>query len=225
MLDASISDQIADIAGDRTSGAAELGVRAARILQSVKAGQLAEAAEAIRSAQPAMATVFNAAEAARRGDLDAFLERIQRAPGILSGKAAALCAGRTVLTHSYSSTVIGALVSGAPAAVICTESLPGGEGKRAAELLNARLIPDTAVFTALPKVDLVLVGADAVLPDAIVNKVGTAAIALAARLHGKPVFVLCGRDKFVPAEWQPDLGHLFEKIPRAWFAAIIDDEE
>ena len=222
-MDAETIVRIREIASDRTSGATELGRQAAELLSVVSTEELHEAAGAIMSAQPAMASVYNAAQAALAGRLEEFLARLRRSGEVIAGRAAEQVRNKVVLTHSFSSTVVRALQEGVPKRVICTESLPGGEGSRTAALLHSEVVADTAVYSALSSVDVVLVGADAVTPDAIVNKIGTAMVALAARERGKAAWVLCGLDKFVPSEWKPRLGNLFEATPRAWFTGIIDD--
>ncbi|MCW5980025.1 MAG: hypothetical protein KIT09_18225 [Bryobacteraceae bacterium] len=223
MLDLSLSARIDEIAKDRAAGAAELALRAADALRLARADELGEAAQAIVRAQPAMASVYNAARAALGGRLEEFTERLRRSSEAIARKAAGLIRGKAVLTHSYSSTVARALREGGPSRVICTESLPGGEGRRTAALAGGDFIADAAVYSALADVDVVVVGADAVTPDAVINKVGTALMVLAARERGKPAWALCGVDKFVSSEWQPRLGELFEPTPRDWFTGIVDD--
>jgi len=220
-----IASLISKIARDRTRGAAELAVLAAEALSLASPGELHEAAAAVKSAQPAMASVYNAAEAALAGELDRFLARLRTSADVIARRAAPLLHGRTVLTHSYSSTIVRALENAGAAHVFCTESQPGGEGRTTAARAGGEVIPDMAAYAALAHVDVVVVGADAVTPDAVVNKIGTALIALAARERRVPAYVLCGSEKYVPAEWKPDLGELFERTPRDWFAGVIDDVE
>jgi translation initiation factor 2B subunit (eIF-2B alpha/beta/delta family)/isopentenyldiphosphate isomerase len=123
----------------------------------------------------------------------------------------------TVLTCSRSGTVAEALRRTEPRPnVVVTDSRPGGEGVDVAESLarefheddtadaTVTLVPDSAVAQVLaepeaidaPDVDAVLVGSDAILPDAgVVNKVGTRGVALAADAADVPVFVVTARDK------------------------------
>jgi len=224
MLNPALTARIQELARDRTGGAAELAVLAAGILEDASPGELKAAAEAVMRAQPAMAPVYNAAQAALAGRLPEFLARLRRSAVRVAEKAAGLVAAKTVLTHSYSSTVVQALRYAPPARLLCTESLPGGEGRRTASLLQGEVIPDAAVYSALAGVEVAVVGADAVTPTFVVNKLGTALVALAAGARGVPVWVLCGSEKFVPAAWSPHLGELFEATPRAWFTGVLDDE-
>lgn len=223
MLNPSLAASVEELARDRTHGAAELALRAAELLARASPNELPAAAQAVIQAQPAMAPVYNAAQAALRGRLPEFLASLRQSRDALARKAAPLTAGRTVLTHSYSSTVVHALRFASPARLLCTESLPGGEGRRTASLLHGEVIPDAAVYSVLACVEVAVVGADAVTPAVVVNKLGTALLALAARARGVPVWVLCGSEKFVPVDWNPDLGELFEATPRSWFTGVVDD--
>jgi translation initiation factor 2B subunit (eIF-2B alpha/beta/delta family) len=114
----------------------------------------------------------------------------------------------TVLTHSRSSTVLAAFQQARRAGrrfrVIATESRPLMEGRAMAEALagesvNVTLIADTAAALMMPQVACVIVGADLVTPDWLVNKIGTRMIALAARECGVKMIALCDTSKFIAA--------------------------
>ena len=107
--------------------------------------------------------------------------------------------GDTILTHSYSNTVLGCLISAAKTKkikVIVTESRPSMEGRETAyalakEGINVTLIVDAAVGTIITSVDKVIVGADSILPDnSIINKIGTLLIALVAKEFQVPFIVV-----------------------------------
>jgi translation initiation factor 2B subunit (eIF-2B alpha/beta/delta family) len=116
--------------------------------------------------------------------------------------------GARVLTHSFSSLVEECLLlchrEGRISEVTCTESRPMREGVALARELAAAGIKVTLVADALApaelsrRADAVVVGADAVRADGLVNKAGTFAIALAARHVRKPMYALCGSEKLVP---------------------------
>ena len=57
---------------------------------------------------------------------------------------------------------------------------------------------DMALFERLAEATVVVVGADAVFPEHLVNKLGTHALAQLARLQGIPCFSLCAANKFLP---------------------------
>ncbi len=116
--------------------------------------------------------------------------------------------GDRLLTCSYSRTVK-ALFSrlreeGKSVYVYVTESRPGGEGVALAKELGrmnfpVELIVDSAVRFFMKDVDIVVVGAEAIAANgAVVNKVGTSLIALAAHEARVRTFVLATTDKFSP---------------------------
>jgi eIF-2B alpha/beta/delta-like uncharacterized protein len=116
--------------------------------------------------------------------------------------------GALVLTHSFSSTVLAAFLyakhEGRTFAVLCTESRPRYEGRALAERLaqagvESRLVVDAVAPSMMTDIEVVLVGADSLSTEGLVNKVGTYPLALAARVYKVPFYVLCGTEKFVPA--------------------------
>ncbi|MFC1455062.1 ribose 1,5-bisphosphate isomerase [Candidatus Undinarchaeota archaeon] len=113
-----------------------------------------------------------------------------------------------VLVHCHSSTLIKilkkALDDGKVFEVINTETRPKMQGRVTAKELAQFGIPvthivDSAVNYYMPRVDLVLVGADAITSDgSVVNKIGTSQIALSAKKHGVPLLVASETYKFDP---------------------------
>lgn len=105
----------------------------------------------------------------------------------------------TILTHSYSSTVIEALKLAhdrkKDIQVFVTESRPLFEGRTTAKELTEYGVPTTLVTDAAAgffagNARLVLLGADSLLADgSLINKVGTYPIVLAAAYQGIPVYV------------------------------------
>jgi translation initiation factor 2B subunit (eIF-2B alpha/beta/delta family) len=118
----------------------------------------------------------------------------------------------TILTYSNSATVIAALhhahARGRVQRVILSESRPTYDGRPQALALLAHRITveysvDMALFDRLPEVQVILVGADAVFPHGLVNKVGTRPLAQLAQYAGIPMFSLCSSGKFLPAAAVP----------------------
>ncbi|MBN2433801.1 MAG: hypothetical protein JXK07_00890 [Spirochaetes bacterium] len=109
-----------------------------------------------------------------------------------------------IVTHSRSSLVLQILTKINPGIhVICTESRPLNEGRRlASELASSgarvTLVVDTAIYSLLPKAECVLVGADAVTPLGVINKIGTMGIAAVATEQGIPVYVATSLHKLFP---------------------------
>ena len=111
-----------------------------------------------------------------------------------------------VITHSYSSTLLNALIfakeNGKKFKVICTESRPNLEGLRLAKRLgkkgvNVKLVVDAAIFSYVFGSDLILVGSDAITNSDLVNKIGTLGLAIASKKYNKTMYSLCGTDKIL----------------------------
>ena len=126
-----------------------------------------------------------------------------------------------VMTISWSSTVLATLRGARLGLVSCMESLPGGEGRRMAEAVEefarSRIVGDDEAIRLVPAA-AVVVGADAVTPHGLVNKVKTRALAEAARAKGIPCYAVAGETKFVPAPLPLD--GPFESTPLELFEAI-----
>jgi translation initiation factor 2B subunit (eIF-2B alpha/beta/delta family) len=182
-------------------------------------GPLSAAAERLRWARPSMVAPVNLLGDATRAIEQAdqartAIDQIRRlttqseeAETQVSSQAAArITPGSTLMTISYSSTVLRTLLAASSqvSRVYVCEGRPLMEGRQLAERLHAEglfavtLLTDAQAFLKMPHIDTVLLGADAILPDrSAVNKVGSAQLALAAHRCGKQVWVVAERLKFV----------------------------
>jgi translation initiation factor 2B subunit (eIF-2B alpha/beta/delta family)/8-oxo-dGTP pyrophosphatase MutT (NUDIX family) len=188
-------------------------------------------ASKLRKAQPAMANVrnlvgmllFSASEKKDsvstpdyRKSIRTLAEEIAQQSSAASedasrNAAAILPENGSVLTHSYSSTVLRALELGMKGGkqfvVYATESYPGMEGKNLAKALvglgvPVTLIADSAIGSIIPSVQMVLVGADSILTDgSLLHKVGTKRIADAANKRRIPLYSACESIKFSTADF------------------------
>ncbi len=219
-----IRDAIAEIAADNLTGATLLAARAAALLSAGAAlpgEDLQQLALAVARAQPAMAPLLRLANAAllaadaRPGDragavhraAGAFVADLRAHAAAAVAHAAGTIEGARVLTHSAGSLVSEALLrahaAGRLVEVICTESRPALEGVDLARRLGAagvpvRLVVDAAAPALLAQCDVLLLGADTVGAAGVVHKVGTLGLALAARHHGVPAYVLATDEKLLP---------------------------
>lgn len=114
--------------------------------------------------------------------------------------------GSVVFTHCHSSTVTRLLAKakseGKNFRVICTETRPAFQGRiTARELVDLGIettfIVDSAARTFMKEVDIVIVGADAITSEGnVVNKIGTAGIAILAHEARKPFYIVSELLKF-----------------------------
>jgi translation initiation factor 2B subunit (eIF-2B alpha/beta/delta family) len=179
------------------------------------------------AAQPAMALLFRlvndmlwaadepvSAEEMRRAALD-FLQA-HRASSAESLDALAMHAGEylkrqsAVMTHSRSATVLGVLTRlkelRGSLRVYCGEGRPMLEGQTlASELawagIEVVIGVDMALFSWLPEAQSLLVGADSLMADGLVNKLGTHALMHRAYELEIPNIVVCTTDKFLPNDY------------------------
>ena len=180
--------------------------------------------DAVLAAQPSMAVMINLAQQALQAcpddlplttvrqqlqqTLAAFRRDLRSSTEALCHRTLAVLPPQsTVLTYSNSATVIAALRyahdHGRIRRVLLSESRPAYDGRLQALALLAYGITveysiDMALFERLAEADVVVVGADAVFPEHLVNKLGTHALAHLARLQGIPCFSLCTANKFLP---------------------------
>ena len=278
-----IEQAVEELRADRTSGASALSRRAAQALaqmaQETPASsprellrRLKDAAVALAAARPSMVAVANtvgllladAQNQGDRGDLASLrgyvagraheIEELwQASVEAITANAAPLLPS-VVMTHSYSSTVFGALTAetSRDRRVIVCEGRPLYEGRRLAQDLAAAgvavtLITDAQAGAFMAEAAAVLVGADAVLADgSIVNKAGTYLLALAAHDHRVPFYVACETLKVsaediwgaavAPEEKEPDevlpepmpgvsvRNVYFDRTPAQFVTAIITED-
>ncbi len=193
---------IKDIQANRESGARELALATLRALRSVGADgecsgeELRATCRQLAMARPMNAAIENAVAAAWSRFLDSndclravdeTIEEIEMGPEALALAARKVIPSGTIMTHSWSSTVIDLLASLKPRRAIVSEARPFNEGVRVAkELVRAgistTLITEAQMALFVHEVDVVVVGADTILPEGdFINKIGTRGLALAAR--------------------------------------------
>jgi translation initiation factor 2B subunit (eIF-2B alpha/beta/delta family) len=215
-----ITAAVKRIREDRESGARQLALEALRALAVVAAdadSALREAARALVLARPMMAAIENAMALAwercqttgdpQRGVQEA-IERLEAAADAMTAAARGVVPRDTIITLTYSSSLVEVLGRLRPRRVIISESRPLYEGLRAARGLAGHgialtLITEAQMALFVREAEAVVVGADSIQPDgAFINKVGTHLLALAAKAEGVPVYVLAETLK-VAAPSQP----------------------
>jgi translation initiation factor 2B subunit (eIF-2B alpha/beta/delta family) len=231
-------EMIRRAAADTRSGAAEIAARAAEGLTLLGAQRdVARACRHLIKAHPVMAPLWRLGaatlsardhrEAARRfGEMLA-----AESEGVARAAEWALPRRAVVVTHSSSSNVVAALRrhQGRIARVLCTASVPGGEGRALARRLErfgfeAEVIPDSSVGRACEDASVALVGADAITDQAAVNKVGTMVLALAAQHAGIGFYVVAGTSKLLPARaLRLEDAPLYEETPLALVDAVVSE--
>lgn len=115
--------------------------------------------------------------------------------------------------------------------LVCSESRPGGEGvafaARARHLgIPVTVYPDPDLVEQLPTCAALVLGADAVLAEGYWNKVGSLALAKAARAAEVPHYVLAETAKWVSPGWAfPVVPPApFEAVPARLVTALVSEE-
>jgi ribose 1,5-bisphosphate isomerase len=215
------------IARDRNSGATELALRAVKGLElwigrhaHPREQDVLAIARALLRAQPSLAPLLRLANDVALA-ADAYvpvkeLRRVARDFGDLLRTASrkiaerfsrhlAISRPRVIATYSYSSTVIAALLASRARldSVMCSESRPRCEGRATAEKLvhagiAVKFFTDAGLMNAVGSARMVVLGADALLGRAFVNKVGSSALLAQAYAMRVPILVLADSSKFCP---------------------------
>lgn len=202
---------------DHQSGATELALKTLRDLaeyvrdQRPKPAKLTALVDKLRDARPSMVVIARAMIRvqdrlkARDGDPVRAIEAVNRElidarEAIINHARSHIPEGAVIMTHSASSVLVRLfqrlMEEHVGFSVICTQSSPGHEGHQLASLLNKLDVPVTLITDAqmgvfVATADLIITGCDSWLTDGyFVNKSGTRLLALAAREHSVPFWVL-----------------------------------
>jgi len=147
-------------------------------------------------------------------------EAIKRIGQIGAGR---ISDGDTILTHCNSEAVLSIISTAHKASkklhVYVTESRPSYQGRITAKALTSARIPttlivDSAVRYFMNEIDEVIVGSDAIAANgAVVNKIGTSVIALAANEARTPFMVAAETYKFSHETLYGQLVEIEERAP------------
>lgn len=186
---------------------------------------LSDAKRTLLDSRPTAVSLWNGVHATVRGAQDA--STFEDAKDLVVRNAAEFCRksemaveeiarigarriqdGDTILTHCNSSAALGTIIEahrqGKRIKVYATESRPWRQGILTVNALadagvDVTLIIDSAVRAVMKKVDKVFVGADTITSQgALINKVGTSQLALAAHEARVQLYVCAETYKFSP---------------------------
>lgn len=211
MMHASSLEQLLkEIKSVKVQGAKQIALHSLKFLRQFAEEQgfgkrFDEVADTLRQVRPTAVVLHNCIEIIKQerkvSTIDKLIEYLTKSSErIAEYSDDVLKNGITVMTHCHSGEALGFLKHGhlkhrTKISVIATETQPLEQGvKTAKELAEAKipvtLILDNAVGHLMKDVDAVVVGADALRKEGVVNKIGTALLAFAAKHHGKPFYVV-----------------------------------
>ncbi|MFH0890221.1 MAG: S-methyl-5-thioribose-1-phosphate isomerase [Candidatus Aenigmatarchaeota archaeon] len=209
-----------------------------RALFFSKLGKMAKSISKARPTEPALRNVLNATllktiEGRTVNDMKKTLHNetasLSRSMNAAANRIAEIGAGKihngfVIFTHCHSNTVMGVLkrakLSGKKFSVIFAETRPLFQGRLTAKDLSRMRIPATMIIDSAARMfmkncDMVMFGADAVTANgAVINKIGSGLIALAAKERNVPVYVAVDSNKMDPATLDGSGEPMEERPPR-----------
>jgi ribose 1,5-bisphosphate isomerase len=216
---------IEDIKSVKVQGAKEIAIYALKFLRKFaeKNGfglKFEIAAWKLEEARPTAAVLHNCLEIVKKRKrlrtIDGLIKRLRNVTKKIAKNGNKLIKNNfKIMTHCHSGEALAVIKyawkKGKKISVIATETDPLEQGvKTAKELAKLKipvtLITDNAVGYFMKDVDCVLVGADALRKEGVVNKIGTSLLAFAAKANKKPFYVAANtlkldrRRKFVIEE-------------------------
>ena len=209
MRESEFKEQMESILDDRTSGSSALVEKITEFLPIVPQQFFPEAVSKILKAHAAMAAVINAVNRVclEKEGHPRFPIR-QNTEAVLDEFWMENSRYKIWITLSMSLWVIRCLKR-APAdcSFKIGISYPDLEGEETSRQLagrhNTTLHEDIRLVTEMESADAVILGADLIAEDHIINKTGSFALAQAAHFHQKPVFVVSSGDKYLTGDLTP----------------------
>ena len=226
-MSADLEAELVALAAEHRAPSSALASRASIILQTAAAERpraLPDIARRIVLAHPAMAAVIAVANVALRAQealgaasVPPALAALRRGVETDRHAAAQALAAHLdepvrVVTYSASANVVEALQvlrhQDLLLDVVCGESRPLLEGTALARWLSCEgydvlVATDVGLADAFVEHTVLVVGADAILPEGVAHKRGTRLLAAWAGLTGAPRYVVATRDKLYPPELVP----------------------
>ncbi|MCK4634741.1 MAG: translation initiation factor eIF-2B [Candidatus Aenigmarchaeota archaeon] len=209
-----VNDTVRRIRNLEIQGAREISVASMSVLKEVAqvkgfGPEFALAAEKFIGARPTGISLYNCMKPIKEKksikSIDKVLKYLVKAQEWLSYNGSKLIKNNVVImTHCHSSSVLNVLKKAKgdhrDFRVIVSETRPKLQGMKTAKELIGMGIPiyyivDSAGPFLVSKCDMVIVGADAIRADGVLNKIGTYPIALAAMEASIPFYVAASKDK------------------------------
>jgi ribose 1,5-bisphosphate isomerase len=190
-------------------GAKEIAVESLKFLRKIAkekgfGKEFNNTAKRIENTRPTEVVLHNCLEIIKKEKkvetINRLLRRLNQSTKEIAKRGSRLIKnGDKIMTHCHSGEVCAVIEQawkeGKKIRVYATETRPKGQGiKTAKELAKLKipveLIIDSAVEFFIKEVDIVMVGCDALRKEGVVNKIGTYPMAVIAKEHKKPFYVV-----------------------------------
>jgi ribose 1,5-bisphosphate isomerase len=205
----SLEDLIKRIKSLDIQGAKEIAIESLKFLRDLAkekgfGKEFGEATKKLEEARPTAVVLHNCLEIVKKErkveTITKLLRKLNQATSEIARRGSRLIKdGYVIMTHCHSGEALAILKQawkeGKKITVYATETEPKHQGiKTAKELAELKipviLIIDSAVEFFIRNVDIVMVGSDAFRKEGVVNKIGTYPIAVVAKEHNKPFYVV-----------------------------------
>jgi translation initiation factor 2B subunit (eIF-2B alpha/beta/delta family)/8-oxo-dGTP pyrophosphatase MutT (NUDIX family) len=240
-LDMSIPERVREWANDQENGASVMTRNAIQLLQKdmENDAQTRLLAQKISMLRPSMVPIVNVMREIIENGKDAVTmeafqqQEVQRCVDLGIQTLEALMYSKnkkqiTIATISNSGTLAQILQPFANnCRILCGQSTTAGsnEGELMANDLNFEWVPDAELqrlLSSSTNIDLLLVGSDYILPDTMVNKVGTRPLCLAAKEGKVPVYCCADRWKVWEDAFGPPMERdMFELVPLELITKVL----
>lgn len=159
----------------------------------------------LRPTEPALANAINNLKTLTKQNI---LAHFENAKNTINKEVLKLIKNNSIVyTHCHSGSVTKALIYAKnhkkKFEVYNTETRPLYQGRITSKELSKAGIKvtqfvDSAFHQAIPKADIILIGADAILEKGVINKIGSATVAELASIHKIPLYIISDSWKFSP---------------------------
>jgi ribose 1,5-bisphosphate isomerase len=210
-------------------GAKEIAIESLKFLRKLAkekgfGKEFDQAAKRIEETRPTAVVLHNCLEILKKNKnsetINKLLRRLSQSTNEIAKRGSRLIKdGYSIMTHCHSgeacAVIEQAWKEGKKITVYATETEPKHQGIITANEFGRKgmkvyLIIDSAVEFFIKDVDIVIVGTDAIRKEGIVNKIGTYPLAVVAKEHKKPFYVvgntlkLDKREKLIIEERSPN---------------------
>lgn len=214
-VDKKLNDVVKKIKNLEIQGAQEIAVEGLKVLREFaqKKGfgaEFTKATNKLIKARPTGVSLYNCLKIVKKErtlkSIDRILKHLEKAQEWLAYNGSKLVKNNMIIMiHCHSSSVLNILRRAKMKEhkkfkVIVTETRPKLQGLKTAKELVKMGVPiyyivDSAGPFFMARADMLLVGADAIRSEGVLNKIGTYPLALAAREVGVPVYIAATKDK------------------------------
>jgi ribose 1,5-bisphosphate isomerase len=205
----SLNDLLKRIKNLEIQGAKEIAIHSLKFLRKIAkekgfGKEFDQAAKELEKARPTAVVLHNCLEIIKKQrkieTINKLLRKLNQANNEIAKRGSRLIKNNyVIMTHCHSGEALAVIKQawkeGKKITIYATETEPKHQGiKTAKELsrlgMHVILIVDSAVEFFIKDVDIIIIGSDAIRKEGVVNKIGTYTMAVVAKEHKKPFYVV-----------------------------------